>query len=252
MATGFTRRLRSRETISGYWISSGSPVLVERVALTGYDYVCIDLQHGLMDYAAMLNSLIAIEAGGSAAVVRVPNHDPAWVARALDAGAQTVIVPLVNNADEAAQAVRACQYPPDGIRSFGPTRSSLRIGPDPRAADASVGCVVMIETAEAVDSIEAICTVPGLTGVYVGPSDLALALGADSPAAGPGMPEFGQTLARVRKAAAASGIAAGMHCYTGDEAAKALADGFTFFSLSNDLNHLEQHARRQRKIALGL
>jgi 4-hydroxy-2-oxoheptanedioate aldolase len=251
MATGFTQRLRSRATISGYWISSGSPVLVERVAMTGYDYVCIDLQHGLMDYAAMLNSLIAIDAGGSAAVVRVPNHDPAWIARALDAGAQTVVVPLVNNAAEAAQVVSACQYPPAGIRSFGPTRSSLRIGPDPRDADAAVGCVVMIETAEGIDNIESICAVPGLTGVYVGPSDLALALGAASPGDGPDMPEFRQTLARVCKAAADSGIAAGMHCYTGEEAAKALADGFTFFSLSNDLNHLQQHARRQREIALG-
>jgi 4-hydroxy-2-oxoheptanedioate aldolase len=114
-----------------------------------------------------------------------------------------------------------------------------------------VGCIVMIETAEAVEAVEAICAVPGLAGVYIGPADLALALGADSPADGPDLPEFRHTLARVCKAAAASGIAAGMHCYTGKEAAKALADGFTFFSLSNDLNHLEQHARRQREIALG-
>lgn len=251
MITDFARRLRSRETISGYWISSGSPVLTERIAMTGYDYVCLDMQHGLMDYSACLNSLIAVQAGGSVGVVRVPTHDPAWLGRALDAGAQAVIVPLVNNPAEAAAVVRACQYPPAGSRSFGPTRSSLRIGPDPRDADASVGCIVMIETAEAIENIEAICAVPGLSGVYVGPSDLALALGAPTPGAGPDMPEFGQTLDRVCAAAADAGIAAGMHCFTGESAAAALRRGFTFFSLSNDLNHLEQHARRERERALG-
>jgi 4-hydroxy-2-oxoheptanedioate aldolase len=248
----FARRLRSRETISGYWMSSGSAVLTERIAMTGYDYVCIDLQHGLMDYDACLNSLIAADAGGSAGVVRVPTHEPAWIGRALDAGAQAVIVPLVNNAAETEAVVRATRYPPAGVRSFGPSRSSLRIGPDPRDADASVGCIVMIETAEAIRNIEAICSVPGLSGVYVGPSDLALALGARTPGAGPAMPEFGQTLDRVCKAAAEAGIAAGLHCFTGDAAAAALRTGFTFFSISNDLNHLEQHARGERERALGL
>ncbi|HEX5404128.1 MAG TPA: aldolase/citrate lyase family protein [Pseudonocardiaceae bacterium] len=252
MITDFARRLRSRETISGYWISSGNPAISERVATTGYDYVCIDLQHGLMDYAATLNSLIAVQAGGSVGVVRVPTHEPAWIGRALDAGAQTVIVPLVNNAAEAEAVVRATQYPPAGVRSFGPTRSSLRIGPDPRDSDESVGCIVMIETAEAIQNIEAICAVPGLSGVYVGPADLALALGAQTPGAGPDLPAFAQTLDRVCKAAAESGIAAGMHCFTGDAAAAALRTGFTFFSISNDLNHLEQHARRERERALGL
>jgi 4-hydroxy-2-oxoheptanedioate aldolase len=249
--TDFARRLRSRETISGYWISSGSPVLVERVARTGYDYVCLDLQHGLMGYPDTLNSLIAIEAGGAAGVVRVPTHEPAWIGRALDAGAQAVIVPLVNNAAEAEAVVRSCLYPPDGVRSFGPTRSGLRIGPDPREADKTVGCIVMIETAEAIENIEAICAVPGLAGVYVGPADLALALGAQNPADGPSMPEFGQTLERICKAAAESGIGAGMHCFTGEAAAAALATGFTFFSLSNDLNHLELYARTERLRALG-
>lgn len=252
MSTDLARRLRSRETISGYWITTGSPVLVERIALTGYDYICIDLQHGLMDYAATLNCLIAVEAGGSAGVVRVPNHDPAWIFRALDSGAEAVIVPLVNNATEAEAVVRACQYPPAGIRSYGPTRSALRIGPDPRDADALVACIVMIETAEAIENIEAICAVPGLAGVYVGPSDLALALGAETPAAGAQLSEFADTLARVRKAAESNGIAAGMHCFTGAAAADALAAGFTFFSLSNDINHLEQHARQERERALRL
>lgn len=252
MITDFARRLRSRETISGYWISSGSPVLVERVALTGYDYICLDMQHGLMDYSACLNSLIAVQAGGSVGVVRVPTHDPAWIGRALDAGAEAVIVPLVNNAAEAAAAVAACHYPPHGVRSFGPTRSSLRIGPDPRDAEASVGCIVMIETAEAIENIEAICAVPGLAGVYVGPQDLALALGAQIPREGMALPEFKQTQDRVCKAAEAAGIGAGMHCFTGESAAAALRDGFTFFTLSNDLNHLEAHARQERRRALGL
>ena len=244
------RRLADRQTVSGYWISSGSPVLVERIALAGFDYVCIDMQHGLMDYEQTLNCLIATTAGGSTGVVRVPNHDPAWIYRALDSGAEAVIVPLVNNAAEAEAAVAACRYPPHGNRSYGPTRSALRVGPDPRDADAATGAIVMIETEEALDNIEAICAVPGLLGVYVGPSDLALALGAETPGDGPSMPSFHATLERVCTAAEASGISAGMHCFTGVAAATALAQGFTFFSLSNDLNHLQEHASSERRRAL--
>jgi len=194
--------------------------------------------------------LIASTAGGATGVVRVPNHDGSWISRALDAGAEAVIVPLINNAAETKAAVQACRYPPAGSRSYGPTRSGLRIGPDPYDANTSVGCIAMIETAEALDNIEAICAVPGLAGVYIGPSDLALALGAEVPSAGTQLPAFSKTLARTCKAAENAGIAAGMHCSTGQSAAEALAFGFTFFSLSSDLNHLEQIARQERERAL--
>lgn len=241
----FAQRLRSREPVIGYWVASDNPVVTERIAMTGYDYVCLDLQHGLIDHGGCVTGLIAVTAGGSAGVVRVPVNEPSWIGRALDAGAEAVIVPLVNSAAEAAAAARACRYPPDGIRSFGPSRSALRIGPDPRDADRSVACVVMIETRAALLDLPGICATPGIDGVYIGPSDLGISLGHGTPAQGRALPEFDEALATVRKTAEDAGIAAGMHCVDGTTAADALRSGFTFVSISNDLNHIQQFTRQQ-------
>jgi 4-hydroxy-2-oxoheptanedioate aldolase len=251
MPADFAERLRRRHQLIGYWVASDNPVMAERLARVGYDFICLDLQHGLIDYAGCVHGLTAIDAGGATGVVRVPGNDAAWIGRALDAGAQAVVVPLVNSADEARAAVRACRYPPSGVRSYGPMRASLRIGPRPSEANESVACIVMIETSRAVDELEAICAVPGLDGVYVGPSDLALALGAAQPQDGPTLPEFRQALQRVAVTARKAGIAAGLHCGDGESGGRALREGFTFVSISNDLNHLSalagEHLRQARE-----
>jgi 4-hydroxy-2-oxoheptanedioate aldolase len=124
------------------------------------------------------------------------------------------------------------------MRSFGPTRSILRIGPEPAVANETVVCIVMIETPLGLDNVEAIAAVPGLDAVYIGPSDLGLAIGGATPAAGQALPEFPLALARVRAAAEAAGIACGLHTTSGQAAAAALDAGFTFASVSNDINHL--------------
>jgi 4-hydroxy-2-oxoheptanedioate aldolase len=203
------------------------------------------MQHGLIDYATMVSGLIAMDAGGGTGVVRVPANDAAAIGKALDAGAHGIIVPLIETAEEAAAAVSACRYPPAGRRSYGPVRSHLRIGPDPKDANSRVACIVMIETASALANIEAICATPGLDGVYVGPNDLGLALGADAPGDRHQLAEFQPALATIRQAAADAGLAVGLHCDSGDEAAAALADGFTFASISCDLDHLSAYAGSQ-------
>lgn len=245
MSDDFAGRLRRREPVVGYWVASDNPAAAERIAHAGYDYVCLDVQHGLIDYTGCLHGLTAIDAAGGAGVVRVPANDAAWIGRALDAGARGVIVPLVNSAGEAAAAVRACRYPPVGVRSYGPARSVLRIGPAPREADAAIACIVMIETRGGLDSVDEICATPGVDAVYVGPADLALALGAAHPADGPALPDFEVALEQVRTAAAKAGIAAGLHCFDGQSAAAALSAGFTFVSVASDLRHLEAIARRE-------
>ena len=250
MAMHFAAALRTRQALIGYWVTSDSPAIAERLASVGYDYICLDVQHGLLDYAGVLHGLTAVAAagagaggGGAAGIVRVPPGDPAWIGRALDAGARGVIVPLVSTAGEAAAAVAACRYPPAGQRSFGPVRSALTIGPAPRAADDQVACIVMIETAEGLRNAAAICAVPGVDAVYVGPSDLSISLGADDPVAGWARPEFAAALAGIRAAAQAAGIGCGMHCSDGDAAARFLADGFTFVSISSDLTHIQAAGR---------
>jgi 4-hydroxy-2-oxoheptanedioate aldolase len=243
VAMHFAAALRSRHALIGYWVTSDSPAIAERLASVGYDYICLDVQHGLLDYPGVLHGLTAVAAAGAAGVVRVPPSDPAWIGRALDAGARGVIVPLVSTVQEAAAAAAACRYPPAGRRSYGPVRSALSIGPAPRAADDQVACIVMIETHDGLRNAAAICAVPGVDAVYVGPADLSIALGADDPVAGWARPEFAQALADIRGAAQAAGIGCGMHCSDGDAGARSLADGFTFVSISSDLSHLQAIGR---------
>jgi 4-hydroxy-2-oxoheptanedioate aldolase len=251
-ARAFTDRLRRRERAIGYWVVLDSPVSTERIARLGYDYVCVDAQHGLIEYGGILRALTAIDAGGgSVGIVRVGANSPFHIGQALDAGAAGVIVPLVNSADEAAGAVAAATYPPHGVRSYGPMRSALRVGPVPAEADASVACLAMIETQEGLENVEKICAVPGLTGVYVGPSDLCLAIGGAYPGDPAVADVFQAALKRIRTAAEAAGVAAGIHTPNGAEAARRLAEGFTFATISSDLVHLERAAAEHLQQAGG-
>ena len=239
-AQEFAARLRGRERIVGYWSVIDSPVSTEWLAHVGWDYIALDLQHGLIGYSGMVAGLTAIDASGSTVgMIRVESNDPTPIGRALDAGAAGVIVPLVNTAEEAARAVAAATYPPAGVRSYGPMRSQLRIGPTPADANRDTVVVVMIETPQGLANVEEICAVPGLDGVYVGPSDLRLAVGGAHPNDPTVDDEFEAAVARVREAAAAAGIAAGIHTPDGAVAARRLAEGYTFATVASDLTHLE-------------
>ncbi|MDI9938015.1 MULTISPECIES: HpcH/HpaI aldolase family protein [Rhodococcus] len=251
-AQEFAARLRGRERIVGYWSVIDSPVSTEWLAHVGWDYIALDLQHGLIGYSGMVAGLTAIDASGSTVgMIRVESNDPTPIGRALDAGAAGVIVPLVNTAEEAARAVAAATYPPAGVRSYGPMRSQLRIGPNPADANRHTVVVVMIETPQGLANVEEICAVPGLDGVYVGPSDLRLAVGGAHPNDPSVDDEFEAALVRVREAAAASGIAAGIHTPDGAVAARRLAEGYTFATVASDLTHLKAASAAHLKAATG-
>ncbi|CAG7591770.1 aldolase/citrate lyase family protein [Rhodococcus opacus] len=251
-AQEFAARLRGRERIVGYWSVIDSPVSTEWLAHVGWDYIALDLQHGLIGYSGMVAGLTAIDASGSTVgMIRVESNDPTPIGRALDAGAAGVIVPLVNTAEEAARAVAAATYPPAGVRSYGPMRSQLRIGPTPADANRDTVVVVMIETPQGLANVEEICAVPGLDGVYVGPSDLRLAVGGAHPHDPSVDDEFEAALVRVREAAAAAGIAAGIHTPDGAVAARRLAEGYTFATVASDLTHLKAASAAHLKAATG-
>lgn len=251
-ASEFAARLRRRERLIGYWSVLDCPVAHEWVAHVGYDYLALDLQHGLIGYAGMVAGLTAIDAAhGPVGMIRVEANDPTPIGRALDAGAAGVIVPLVNTAAEAAKAVAAATYPPTGIRSYGPMRAQLRIGPTPAIANDDTVVLAMIETPQGLENVEAICATAGLAGVYVGPSDLRIAVGgahSQDPAVDD---EFEAALVRIRDAAAAAGIAAGIHTPDGATASRRLAQGFTFASVAADLVHLKLAAAAHLKDATG-
>lgn len=250
-AASFAAKARANEPVVGYWVVLDSPVSTERVARLGYDYVALDAQHGLMGYSGWLHGLMAIDAAGAAGIVRVPSNNAAFVGQALDAGAAGVIVPLVNNAEEAAAAVRAVRYPPHGMRSYGPMRSALRIGPVPAEADATVLCLVMIETPEGLENVKEICAVPGIDGVYIGPSDLCLAVGGKFPNDPDVAEEFNAALVTIREAARAAGVIAAIHTASGEIARQRIAEGFTFVTVASDLTHLEIAAANHLSRARG-
>ncbi|MCD7438639.1 4-hydroxy-2-oxovalerate aldolase [Streptomyces lincolnensis] len=249
----FTADLRARRRLIGYWSLIDSPVAAERLARLGYDYLAFDAQHGLFGYQGMLNNLLATDTKGSTAVgaVRVEANEPTCIGRALDAGATAVIVPLVNTAADAARAVASVRYPPLGIRSYGPMRAQLRIGPDPADTHDAIAVLAMIETADGLGHVEEICAVPGLDGIYVGPSDLRLAIGGRTAGDPAVQNDFETALERVRKAAETAGIAAGIHTPDGDNAARRLAEGFTFASVASDIVHLQQIAAQHLRTAQG-
>jgi len=236
-------RAKNHELTVGYWSVLDSPISTERLALTGYDYIALDGQHGLMGYSGILHNLMAIDAAhGPAGIVRVEANNAAVIGQALDAGARGVIVPLVNTAEEAAAAVAAARYKGGG-RSYGPMRSGLRVGPTPAEADAAILVLVMIETAEGLANVEQIAAVEGVDGVYIGPSDLALALGARVPNDPEIADVFDAALDRVLAAARANAKIAAIHTPAGEVAKQRIAQGFTFITIASDLTHLEAAAR---------
>ena len=248
----FAAKVRRRETVVGYWVVLDSPASTERVARLGYDYVCLDGQHGFIAYSGMLAALTAIDAAAQAAgMVRVAANNASTIGRALDAGATGVIVPLVSSAEEAAKAVGACRYPTVGIRSYGPARPRRGIGPTLAEANDAVIVLAMIETSQGLANVEAIAATPGLDGLYIGPSDLTIGLGGAYPGDPSVADAFEAALVRVRRACEDNGIAAGLHTRSGEEAAKRISDGFTVLSVAADMTHLEAAAQAHLAVARG-
>lgn len=244
-----------RPTING-WLTIGDPFVAEIMAAQGYDSICVDIQHGALDYSAALPMFQAMRASGTVLLARVPWLEPGIIMKALDAGAYGIICPMIDTAEQAAQFVSYLRYPPHGQRSFGPARAVYAAGPNyaSEANDEILG-FVMIETAQAMQNLEAIAATPGLDGLYVGPADLSLALGRGRLA--PGFdreePEMIEALHKVVAACKANGLRAALHCATPEYAARAIGWGFDMTTVSGDTRILASGAAesvgRFRKLA---
>ncbi|MBO6540454.1 MAG: 2,4-dihydroxyhept-2-ene-1,7-dioic acid aldolase [Rhizobiaceae bacterium] len=240
-----TNRLRSlwadgQPSLNG-WLSIGCPLTAEIMAEQGYDSICIDLQHGIVDYQTSVGMLQAMRASGVVPLVRVPWLDPGAIMKALDAGAMGIICPMINTAEQAAELVSHMRYPPDGNRSFGPTRAHLTAGPDYAAkANGRVLAFAMVETAQAMNNLDAIAATDGLDGIYVGPADLTLGLaqGRLAPGFDREEPEMQAALKRVVAACKKAGIRAALHCGTPEYAARAAGWGFDMTTVSSDVRLL--------------
>lgn len=219
--------LRFSGDLVGGWLQLPSPGTAEVIGSVGFDFVVIDAQHGLIGDDALVPMLQVLSASGNRTLVRVPEHGEGPISRALDRGADGVIVPLVDTAEQARAAVAACHYPPRGIRSYGPTR----VGWLGRDTGAPGVCVVMVETRAAVAALPEILAVDGLDAVFVGPSDLALAHGMPL-AAQHGDADYDALLSRITGACAEAGLPAGIWCAGPENLRRYRSLGFSFFGLS--------------------
>jgi 4-hydroxy-2-oxoheptanedioate aldolase len=222
----------------GLWSTLPGAVTGEVLARTGADFVVVDLQHGAVAEADLPGVTAAITAGGSVPLVRTRSSFFADVGRPLDLGARGVIVPNVRDADHAREVVAATRYAPSGGRSIGRLFGGID---EPHV-------VVMVETASALEGLDAILAVEGLDGVYVGPGDLGLALGmtgADRRA------ELGSVLSSIIARAGAAGMPVGVHAYSGDEAAGYAAEGATIVTVAVDAVSLREIMARHLCVARG-
>jgi 4-hydroxy-2-oxoheptanedioate aldolase len=235
----------------GLWSAIPDSFGMELVAGLDLDHVVVDGQHGVIDYASMVSMVRTIGSAGAAPVVRVPQNEPWMIMRALDAGALGVIVPLVNDAAEAARAVAACRFPPVGARSYGPIRASGVIGSKaPADLGGEVVCIVQIETREGLENAEEIAATPGLDGVYIGPADLALGLGLELGSAGEER-EHVEALKRIREACRKNGIAVGLYGTSGKSAREYAQQGYSMVNVGVDYQLLTDAVRREVDEARG-
>ena len=246
------RELWDGRATYGGWLTLPGTVSAEIVGRAGYDWVCIDTQHGLIGYDLMVPMLQALTAAGSASFVRVAWNEPATIMKTLDAGAEGVIVPMVNTVEQARAAVGACRYAPKGYRSWGPIRPRL-LDPSYSVESAQeVVCAVMCETVEAIGNLDRILEVPGIDAVFVGPNDLAVSMGIRGSSYAGENPEHRAAMERIGAACGARGITAGIMCGSPEVAQQWRGLGFRMLAIESDARLLargaESDAHRCREL----
>jgi 4-hydroxy-2-oxoheptanedioate aldolase len=238
------------EVTYGAWLTLPGAYSAEIVAHAGFDWGCIDMQHGNIDYQDAAAMLLALSTTDTMPFIRVPWNDPGIIGKVLDAGAMGVIIPMVNTAEEAREAVAACRYPPLGTRSYGPGRAALYGAPDYfENANDRVAVVPMIETKEAVACIDEILAVSGIDAIYVGPSDLSISLGMPPRLENDG--EWEDARKRIAAACRENGVTAGIHASAG--LARKHADaGYLMIMISSDAGNIAAGAARDLEAVRGV
>jgi len=226
------------------WLAVPNSFSAEVMAHQGWDTLTIDLQHGVVDYQAMVTMLQAISTTPTVPVVRVPWLEPGILMKALDAGAYGVICPMVSTREEAQKLVAWTTYAPKGTRSFGPVRALYYGGADyPAHADKTIVRFAMIETAAALDNLDDILSVEGLDAVYIGPSDLSLALGC-KPSMDALEPKAQQAVEHILARARHHGVVAGIHNAGPQSALNRIGMGFQFVTVGSDAKFVAEASQQ--------
>jgi 2-keto-3-deoxy-L-rhamnonate aldolase RhmA len=233
----FKQALAAKKRLFGLWCNFATPVTVEVLAHSGFDWLLLDMEHTPSDLAIVGGQLLALRGSPSAPVVRVPVLDMATIKRVLDAGAPNVMVPNVRSAAEARDAVSYTRFAPEGVRGVaGSTRAGgyTRYKDYMARANDEIGLVLQIESREALVELEAICRVPGVDAVFIGPSDLAASLGHRGQ---PGHPDVQAAIAGAIATAGRAGTPIGILTVDGN-AKPYLDQGATLVGVGTDLHLL--------------
>lgn len=241
----FKKQLREGTPKMGLFVNSHSPTVAEQLAHSGYDWLLVDTQHGPMGYEQLSGMICGISSGGAKSMVRVAGfHDRGGIQQALDLGADGVLVPYINSADEARQAVSCARYPTAGTRSvYFPQRSMNKGGLLGYAGSANDNVVValQVETASCIEHIEEIAAVPGVDILFLGQNDLCMSMGLYEKYEFPHMytsPELQDATNRLVAAARKNSVILGLFLFGTSRVGEFLEKGFTFISIGNDLHHV--------------
>jgi len=248
-AQSLAKKLRAGEPVVTGWSMLAVPILSELMARSGYEAVTIDFQHGVHDVASARDAFAAMALAGTHRIARIPVGENATVSRLLDMGAQAIIAPMINSVEDAEAFAAAAKYPPVGERSWGPHRAAALDGLSLDAyltnANEDTLTLAMVETPQAVEALDGILAVPGIDGVFVGPSDLSLTLSA-----GAGMDRDGAETTRVIEQIAertrAAGKIAGIFCMSPEKVMEARGMGYSLMAYGADMALFQDAAANAR------
>ena len=241
----FKKQLRDGKTKLGLFLNSHSPTVAEQLAHSGYDWLLVDTQHGPMGNERLSGMLAGVGSGGAASIVRVGGYaDRPGIQQSLDMGADGVLVPYINTADEARAAVSCCRYPTAGTRSvYFPQRSMNKGGllGYAGAANDNVIVALQVETADCIKNIDEIAAVPGVDILFLGQNDLCMSMGLYEMYKFPDMytsPELNDATEKLKAAARKNNVILGIFLFGTSRVGEFLEKGFPFMSLGNDLHHI--------------
>ena len=231
----FKRAITAGKTPVGCWLASGAPSTAEALGCAGFDFLVVDTEHTPIDVTQMIDILRTIAGTPAQAIVRPPWNDMVMVKRVLDAGAQSLLLPFVQNAEEAKRAVAYTRYPPEGVRGVAGTHRGSRYGTIPnyvKRAHEELCVIVQIETATAFSQLEAIASVPGVDSIFIGPSDLSASMGLLGDIGNPAVQE---KLTSAAQTCRKLGKPCGIIGFNPEMAKKFLSYGFSWIAVGSDL-----------------
>ena len=251
MKNKFRKALLNRELTFGAWMQIGHPAIAEIFAKAGFDWICVDLEHGAIDLETMTNIFRTIDALDCVPVARLPLNDLVWIHRSLDAGAKGLIIPMVKAAEEAERAIREAKYPPRGVRGFGYSRANMygmEFDEYVKTANDEIAMVMQIEHKDAIANLEDIVKVDGVDGLFIGPLDLSGSMGITGQL---DHPDMLAALDKYRKVCQDNNKSAGMHIGrpNPENIRAAIEEGYTLVALGLDNVFLDENSKLTLKLA---